>query len=125
MSFTIVSSLKHTPNIPFATIKRDILGVHYECTLHIVGTKRAITINKLSRKKDYPPNVLSFPYTDSLGEIFLCPTVAQREASDYGMSIDGYTTFLFIHGLLHLKGYDHGDEMETLEKKYIRKYKLV
>jgi probable rRNA maturation factor len=125
MSFTILSSLKHTPEIPFASLKKDILGANYECTLHIVGIKRAVTINKLSRNKDYPPNVLSFPYTDTLGEIFLCPDVARREAYPYGMSIDGYTTFLFIHGLLHLKGYDHGDEMETLEKKYIRKYKLI
>jgi ssRNA-specific RNase YbeY (16S rRNA maturation enzyme) len=38
------------------------------------------------------------------------------------MSLKAYTLFLFIHGCLHLKGIDHGEEMETLEDKFFAKF---
>lgn len=125
MSCTVIKKIKHTPDLPYAEIKQAVLGASYDLTLHFVGKQRATTINKQTRQKSYSPNVLSLPYTDKMGEIFICPAVAEREAADFLMTPDGYIGFLFIHGLLHLKGYDHGDEMETLEKKYIRKFKLV
>ena len=37
-------------------------------------------------------------------------------------SKDGYIAFLFIHGLLHLKGHDHGDTMESLERRYVKQF---
>jgi len=120
-------TLKHTTNfpaLPYEDIKNTILGKHYTLELFIVGKKRAQSINQKSRQKDYAPNVLSFPYTATHGEIILCPEVAKKEAGPYGMTIDGYIGFLYIHGLLHLKGYDHGDKMEKLEKKYVAKYHL-
>jgi len=105
-------------------MKDTILGKQYILELSMVGKKQAININQKSRQKNYAPNVLSFPYTESHGEIVLCPEVAKKEATPYGMSYEGYFGFLYIHGLLHLKGYDHGEEMEKLEKKYIAKYQL-
>lgn len=125
MSFSIIQKIKVVPNLPYEDIKKSILGSSYDLALHFVGEKRAVTINKLTRQKTYAPNVLSFPYTDTIGEIIICPQVASREAADFNMTTDGYIGFLFIHGLLHLKGHDHGKVMETLEKKYIRKFKLV
>ncbi len=125
MSFTITQTIKEVPVLPYEAMKHAILGSAYDLTLHIVGQKRAISINQISRKKDYAPNVLSFPYTDKIGEIVMCPEVARREAKDFSMTPQGYFGFLFIHGLLHLKGYDHGPQMETLEKKYIRKFNLI
>ena len=120
-------TLTHTTNFPthpYEAMKDAILGKRYTLELFIVGQKRAITINQKSRQKSYAPNVLSFPYTDTHGEIVLCPEVAKKEAAPYGMSYEGYFAFLYIHGLLHLKGYDHGEEMEKLEKKFIAKYNL-
>jgi probable rRNA maturation factor len=120
-------TLTHTtsfPDQPYQIIKDDILGKRYTLELFIVGKKRATSINLKSRQKTYAPNVLSFPYTESHGEIILCPEVARKEAADHGMSYEGYFAFLFIHGLLHLKGYDHGAKMEKLEKKYVAKYRL-
>jgi len=125
MSFTIIQTIHSAPTVPYEAMKMEILGSSYNLTLHIVGKKRAVTINKLTRAKDYAPNVLSLPYTDHLGEMVLCPAIAEREAKDFSMSSAGYIGFLFIHGLLHLKGYDHGAKMETLEKKYIHKFKLI
>jgi len=123
--FTFTSTIKHPPTLPFETIKNDILGTRYQLSVLVVGTKRAITINQQSRKKDYAPNVLSFPYDKDCGEIVICPAIANKEAGPYGMTKEGYFAFLYIHGLLHLKGYDHGDEMERLERTYVAKYHLV
>lgn len=121
--FTLVNFVDF-PTHPYETMKDVILGKRYTLEVSMVGKKRAITINKKSRNKSYAPNVLSFPYTDTQGEIVLCPEVAKKEAGPYGMSYEGYFGFLYIHGLLHLKGFDHGEEMEKLEKKYITKFNL-
>lgn len=120
-SFTINHTVIY-PTHPYETIKNEILGRHYNLELFIVGKKRAITINKKTRQKNYAPNVLSFPYTNTYGEIVICPEIAKKEALPYGMSFKGYFGFLYIHGLLHLKGHDHGEKMEKLEKKYVVKY---
>jgi len=122
--FTLTQTTKTCPDLPYERIKNDILGKEYQLALFIVGPTRAQAINQLSRKKGYVPNVLSFPYESHCGEIVLCPMVAKREAKPYGMTYEGYFGFLYIHGLLHLKGYDHGDAMEKLEKKYVTKYQL-
>ena len=124
-TFSISSTVKQYPAHPFETIKNDILGKRYELSLAIVGPTRAQALNTTYRKKTYTPNVLSFPLTDSAGEIVICPAVAKREAKDYNLSVDGYIGFLFIHGCLHLKGHDHGATMEQLEQRYLRKYNLT
>jgi probable rRNA maturation factor len=121
--FTLSATTPY-PTLPYETIKNAILGKRYVLELSFVGTKRAQTINQRSRKKSYAPNVLSFPYTATHGEIVLCPLVAKREAVPYGMTYEGYIGFLFIHGLLHLKGYDHGPAMEKLEQKYVGIFNL-
>lgn len=42
-----------------------------------------------------------------LGSILLCREVAERQAAEYGHSVERELAFLFLHGLLHLLGYDH------------------
>lgn len=122
-SFSLTHNVSY-PTLPYQEMKDIILGKRYTLEVSMVGKKRATTINKKTRKKTYAPNVLSFPYTDNQGEIILCPDVAKKEAGPYGMSYEGYFGFLYIHGLLHLKGYDHGEKMEKLEKKYTKKFNL-
>lgn len=124
--FTLSTTIKNYPKqIPYETIKNDILGKRYSLSFTLVGKNRAQKINQTTRKKDYAPNVLSFPLDTNCGEIVLCPEVARPEAKDFSLTKDGYIAFLFIHGLLHLKGYDHGDTMEKLERRYVSKYSLV
>ena len=124
--FSLSTTIKNYPEqIPYETIKNDILGKRYSLSLTLVGKNRAQKINQITRKKDYAPNVLSFPLDTNCGEIVLCPEVARTEAKDFSLSKNGYIAFLFIHGLLHLKGYDHGDTMEKLEKRYVSKYGIV
>ena len=40
------------------------------------------------------------------------------------MTTNGYIGYLFIHGLLHLKGHDHGTDMDRLEAKFVKKFNL-
>lgn len=122
---TITSTVKTYPRtIPYEQIKRRILGVRYELSLAFIGATRAATLNREHRNATYIPNVLSFPLTETTGEICICPSVAKREAATFGLSPDGYIAYLFIHGCLHLKGYDHGDTMDTLERKFLKAFTI-
>ncbi len=121
--FHLTYTTRSVPSIPFATIKDHILGPKYELTLALIGRTRAKALNQRSRGKSYTPNVLSFPLTKTTGEIYLCPAVAAREASAFGRTTTAQLTFLFIHGLLHLKGYDHGATMERLEEQWCKTFK--
>ncbi|MCL1945383.1 MAG: rRNA maturation RNase YbeY [Firmicutes bacterium] len=59
-----------------------------------------------------------------LGSIVICDSIAQKQAIEYGHSKDREMSYLFLHGLLHLLGYDHiidSDKviMRSVEKKII------
>lgn len=126
--FSISTTIKTYPTQwPYETIKNDILGKRYQLSLLFTGPTRAQKLNVQYRQKTYTPNVLSFPLDTTTGEIVICPAVANPEAGQYNLSKPGYIAFLFIHGLLHLKGHDHHTEAEEtqmarLEQKYVRKY---
>ncbi len=124
MSFSVVTHTRKKPSHPYEKIKNEILGRSYNLTLVFIGTRRARVLNMTHRKASYIPNVLSFPLTKDTGEIYIAPYTAKTQAKKYSMSEAGYVGFLFIHGLLHLKGYPHGDTMEKAEKKYIVRYHL-
>ncbi len=122
---TISSTIKHYPAWPYDAIKQAVLGKTYNLSLTFVGPARAQALNITYRKKDYVPNVLSFPLDPQTGEIFICPAVAKKQAADFNLSVDGYIAYLFIHGCVHLKGHDHGDTMEKLERTYLRKFNIT
>lgn len=110
------------PNLPFLELKQDILRTGYDLTLNFVDSKTAQKLNDLHRQKDYIPNTLSFPYTDKSGEIFLQLETIYEQAPEFEMDKETYLTYIYIHSLLHLKGLDHGREMEKLEEQYLKKY---
>lgn len=53
--------------------------------------------------------------TAVLGDVVLCPAVAQRQATGAGHSREDELQLLCTHGVLHLLGYDHGDPEEHAE----------
>lgn len=122
----IINYTKGKPlsGLPFANLKKDILGKDYDLSIIICGEKRAQNINKRSRNKDYTPNTLSLPYSKKNGEIILCPSVAKKEAKDYEITPKNYLSYLLIHSMLHLKGLDHGKKMDLEEKRLVKKYKI-
>jgi len=110
------------PRVPFEKIARDIFSERYVLSLVICGDALARRINRAYRKKDYAPNVLSFPLGGYEGEIFLNVRKGEREAKAAGISARERIALLFVHGCLHLRGFKHGKKMEGLEKSTLKKY---
>jgi probable rRNA maturation factor len=106
----------------FVSIKERILGKKYELSLVFCDSVDSQKINKKYRNKNKPTNVLSFPLDEDSGEIFLDLEKTKFEFEDFEMNYKNFIAYLYIHGLLHLKGLDHGDEMEKLEKKYTKEF---
>ena len=48
-----------------------------------------------------------------LGDVVVCPLVAQRQAPEHGVSADDELALLVVHGVLHLLDYDHVEPEET------------
>lgn len=105
--------------------------------VRIVNEAESQELNRAYRGKDYPTNVLSFPYDvppipeddddiEYLGDLAICLPVVEREAAAQGKTATQHWAHLLIHGLLHLQGYDHitdteAEEMEGLETTILSK----
>jgi probable rRNA maturation factor len=113
------------PRIPFDAITRRVLGTKYTASLVLCGDHLSRRLNRTYRQKDYPTNVLSFPLNKTEGEIFLNLAKARREAHSLGLKENSWVTYLFIHGLLHLKGHDHGSTMEHIERQLLKEYDVL
>lgn len=112
------------PSLPFLRIKERVLGNHYELSVVFIGDKRSRDLNKRYRGKDRPTNILSFSLSASEGEIFINLRQAKKDAPQFKKRYNTFVGFLFIHGLLHLKGLDHGRKMEREEERFMRAFKL-
>lgn len=107
--------------VPFGKIAAAILP-GWEISLVFAGERRAQQLNVALRRKDYIPNVLSYESGTKSGEIIICPAVAKRQAKNYGMTPKNFIAYLFIHGVLHLKGHPHGTTMERYERTYLARF---
>ena len=89
-------------------------------------------INREYRGVDRVTDVISFAFEDSidvsydfrfLGDIYICIPRMKEQALEYGHSEKRELSFLVVHGLLHLLGYDHQTEEE--EKEMISKQEVI
>ena len=78
-------------------------------------------LNRDYRKIDRPTDVISFAFLDNedrekeiksgmpvvLGDIYISVDKAKEQAAEYGHPLEREMSFLFVHGMLHLLGYDH------------------
>ena len=127
MSLTITNLTKgkvSTRNLPFLDIANFVLGKKYELSLVWADDQTSQQLNKQYRQIDRPTNILSFELSENHGEIFINPRLAHEQASDFDRAFSNFLVFLFIHGACHLKGLDHGPEMEALEEKTRKKFKI-
>lgn len=97
-----------------------------EANLNIVDDNEIKDINLEYREKDKATDVLSFPLQENvrrgefddfdghleLGDIFVAVGVCSRQAFENGLTFDEEFVHLFIHGFLHLCGYDHEESEE-------------
>lgn len=70
-------------------------------------------LNRDFRQRDGVTDVLSFPLGPSseiTGEIYICWEKVKSQAAEYGHSWQREFSYLVVHGILHLLGYEHGDE---------------
>ncbi|HVU75417.1 MAG TPA: rRNA maturation RNase YbeY [Candidatus Paceibacterota bacterium] len=122
---TTVRRAPHGARLAYAAMAEQVLGDKYELSLVLCGDELARRMNMEYRKKSYFPNVLSFELSPHEGEIFLNVRKAEREARALGISVAKRIGLLYVHGLYHLKGMDHSDRMEALERATLKKFKLL
>jgi len=121
--FTITNKTKGTPTlvgVPFVSIKNKILGKNYELSLSLLTSQKQKQINLKYRGKNETTNILSFPLSKTSGEITIDPIKVKKGASLFSMTYPQFFKYLFIHGCLHLKGFEHSSIMDKEEKKYLR-----
>jgi probable rRNA maturation factor len=113
---------KRVPKVPFSDIADYVLGPKYDLGLIFVGDTLSKRLNTEYRNKPKVANILSFPYTKKEGEIFIHLGRAESEAKKFSHTYRQHLAFLFIHGLLHLKGMDHSSRMESEEQKILKHF---
>lgn len=94
-----------------------------EILIRIVGTQEITDLNEQYRHKQGSTNILSFPFEmpegiegiNLLGDLVVCADVLQQEAIMQNKSLKDHWAHIIIHGILHLLGFDHGNETEALE----------
>ena len=106
----------------------------YEVSIIFTDEARIREINNDYRHIDRATDVISFAFADGvgaeyapflLGDIFICTDVVANHAKKYGTTFDEEMTFMVVHGILHLLGFDHHkkkerEEMRTAENVVMR-----
>ncbi|MBQ6334012.1 MAG: rRNA maturation RNase YbeY [Erysipelotrichaceae bacterium] len=119
----------------YKTLKVLKLKDEYDLSVIICGPITIKRINRDYRNKDAVTDVISFAFQDSddgyeyedsieLGDIFINRNRVYSQAEEYAHSVKREFVFLFVHGLLHLLGYDHMNKedekkMFAIQKKVI------
>jgi probable rRNA maturation factor len=103
-----------------------------EVTVRLVGEAESADLNKRYRGKRGPTNVLSFTYdlppgkAGLAGDLVVCAPVVQREAAQQDKRPRAHWAHMLVHGILHLRGYDHvhhadAQIMEALEVRILKR----
>ena len=91
-------------------------------TVRMVDETEMTALNTRFRDRCGSTNVLSFPVealpgvpqeVHPLGDIVICPPVAEREAANQGKALEDHFAHLVVHGVLHLHGHDHDIDSEA------------
>ncbi|WP_076556894.1 rRNA maturation RNase YbeY [Salimicrobium flavidum] len=112
--------------LTFAAEKEGIVGEN-EISVTFVNNSKIQELNRNYRQKDTPTDVLSFPMLEfgeeamefqdeelprMLGDVVISVDKAEEQAEEYRHSLEREFSFLALHSLLHLLGYDHMDEQD-------------
>ena len=105
-----------------------------EVCVRIVGGEESAGLNRRYRGRAGPANVLSFPCGDGplppswagepipLGDVVITASVVAAEARAQGKPAVDHWAHVFVHGMLHLQGYDHMEERDArrMEEQEVR-----
>ena len=118
-------------SVIFENSKNTLLVNNILISLLFTGDKKVAELNNYYRKIHKSTNVLSFPSKEInnsnemlLGDIVFSSQTIVDEARKDNKNLDDHLIHLFIHGVLHLLGYEHETEddayiMESLEIKVL------
>ncbi len=123
MSVAVTNDSRRThPRAPFLLMKNAVLGTQYTLSIAFVAPHAMKKLNATYRKKPVSTDILSFPLGKKSGEMVFSMPDVRRKAKLFDTSVPHYFNYLVIHGLVHLKGFDHSKKMDLLEKKYLKKF---
>jgi probable rRNA maturation factor len=103
-----------------------------EVTIRLVDEHESADLNKRYRGKRGATNVLSFTYGPAsaraglVGDLVICAPVVQHEAAQQDKRARAHWAHMVVHGILHLRGYDHvhqtdAEKMEALEIRTLKR----
>ncbi|RLA07693.1 MAG: rRNA maturation RNase YbeY [Gammaproteobacteria bacterium] len=96
-----------------------------EQTIRVVGEPESRALNLQFRGIDRPTNVLAFPSENDyleyacLGDLVICAPVVNEEAQQQAKSPEAHWAHMVVHGMLHLQGYHHEDEIEAAKMEAV------
>ncbi len=108
----------------------DQMRVHplAELCIKAVDEDTIAQLNEQWMEKEGPTDVLAFPMDELrpglvdeepeegvLGDLMLCPAIAERQGAEAGHGTAAEVELLTVHGILHLLGYDHAEPEEHAE----------
>lgn len=95
-------------------------------SLAFLSAQEMKRMNRIWRHKNTVTDVLSFELSDGsmIGEILICYDQARAQAKDMKHSTRDELVFLLVHGLLHLKGYDH-EKARDKEKMFALQTRIL
>ena len=134
VSREIVIDLDNRSGIPSKSIIRDWVELASEESrgdvfLNFVTADESRRLNQSFRDIDEPTNVLSFPaqHDEVLGDVAICLDVAKAQADEQQKTLDSHLAHLVIHGVLHLRGFDHEDDGDAIdmERKEVALLKTI
>ncbi len=98
-------------------LEREDVPELAELSIGVVDLDEMTALNERYRGVEGPTDVLSFGCDDpcavesdepiTLGDVIVAPQVAERQAADYGHTVEDELNLLLVHGILHLLGYEH------------------
>ncbi|HBC31198.1 MAG TPA: rRNA maturation RNase YbeY [Clostridiales bacterium] len=118
-----------------AVLSEEELHGDFEISVSFVTNEEIKELNREYRNVDNETDVLSFPMNEEfdgvtiLGDIVISTQKIIEQASDFAHSLEREMSYLTVHSMLHLLGYDHmcSDEkshMREKEKEIMKKLKI-
>ncbi len=93
----------------------------YQIELILTDSNEIKKLNRVYRNIDKPTDVLSFPLeklpNSPIGSIVINIDKIKQNSNEFSHSLDEEFTLLFLHGFLHLLGYDHENDNGKMRKK--------
>jgi probable rRNA maturation factor len=107
------------------TLASEDLDDNSELSVLFVTADHIRRLNKRFAGNDYATDVLAFPMMDEdedtflLGDVVVCPSIAEENAHKLGHGLGREIDALLVHGTLHLLGYDHQgvDDKARMDKR--------